>query len=269
MALYDAVSGESARIRRDLSFGDHPRQKLDLHAPPAATIPAAGAPLVVFFYGGSWQSGSRGDYGFAAAAFTRLGAVAAVPDYRLWPEVAFPAFLEDAAAAVAEARRAAPALGADPDRVVLAGHSAGAYIAAMLALERHWLAAAGVPEGIVLGFVGLSGPYDFLPFRSRTTRNVFGGVPDPAETQPIAHVDPNDPPALLIHGAADGTVVPANSRSLAQALQAAGVAAELHLLEGKGHAGTLLSFAGAFADGSVSPRVGLFLARVAGPLADV
>lgn len=267
VALYDAVSGQAARIRRDIGYGDHPRQRLDLHAPPADTIPAEGAPLVVFFYGGSWNSGQRQRYDFAAAAFTGMGAVVAVPDYRLYPEVAYPAFLEDCARAVAEARRAAPTMGADPDRLVLAGHSAGAYNAAMLALEPRWLEAAGVSRSTVRGWIGLSGPYDFWPFDVEVTRDVFGDAPEPRDTQPINHVGADDPPALLLHGTADGTVRPANTRSLTEALEAAGVPVERRMLDGEGHAGTLLSVAGAFADAETVRPVRAFLERTAGPLA--
>jgi acetyl esterase/lipase len=268
VGLYDAISAQAARRRDDLAYGDHPRQRFDLHAPDAAAIPPAGAPLVVFFYGGSWESGRKDRYAFAGAAFARMGAVAAVADYRLHPEVAYPAFLDDCAAAVAAARAAAPELGADPDRIVLAGHSAGAYNAAMLAVDRRWLDGAGVPRAAVRGWIGLSGPYDFWPFDVRVTRAVFGDAEEPRQTQPVTHVDAGDPPAFLMHGTGDGTVRPANTRAMTEALEGAGVAVETRLLDGAGHPGSLLSVAGAFAEDEDVAAVRAFLGRVAGPLAE-
>jgi acetyl esterase/lipase len=221
--------GRGYRADVSLAYGDGPRRTLDIYRRDGADR----APVIVFFYGGSWQGGRKETYRFAAAGLARRGFVVAVPDYRVYPEVRFPGFIEDGAAAVRFARDHARRYGGDPARIVLMGHSAGAHIAAMLALEDRWLAAAGVGMASIAGLVGLAGPYDFLPLRSGTLRTIFGG--DRIETQPIAHVTPAAPPAFLATGARDRVVDPGNSARLAARLVAAGCDARLRSYAGLGH----------------------------------
>ena len=152
--------GGSRLVGRDLAFASGERGRLDLYA-PKGTAAGAKLPVIVFFYGGSWSSGDKDGYGFVGRALAAQGFLVAVPDYRLVPEVRFPGFVEDGAAAVKWVRANAARYGGDPDRLVLAGHSAGAYNAAMLALDEKWL---GADRAAVKGFAGLAGPYDFLPF---------------------------------------------------------------------------------------------------------
>ena len=230
-------------VRRDIAYGAHPRQAMDVWRPAAG---APHLPVVVFFYGGSWQTGSRTDYPFVAADLARRGHVVVVPDYRLHPEASFPAFLEDAAAAVAAARRRAAEWGGDPRRMVLMGHSAGAHIAAMLALDPRWLAAAGDSRDGIAGLVGLAGPYDFLPITGRSIRAVFAPAADLRQTQPITFADEAAPPALLLHGADDTTVLPRNSRALAARINDTGGRADLRIYDGVGHIGIVLGFARTF-----------------------
>jgi len=190
-----------------LRYGAAPRQVLDVYRPRHATR----APLVVFFYGGSWQNGSRDIYAFLGRAFAAQGIVTAVPDYTLYPEARFPVFLEDAARATAFAREHAASWGADPQRLVLMGHSAGAYIAAMLACDPQWLARAGLDaHRDVAALIGLAGPYDFLPIESGVLQTIFGG-PERAETQPINFVTGREAPALLATAQRDMLVTPGNT----------------------------------------------------------
>lgn len=239
-ALLNALTPEVGyRVVAGLAYGDHPRQRLDLYVPQDA----GGAPVVVFFYGGRWQEGSREDYRFAAQALVSRGYVVAVPDYRLHPEVGFPAFVEDGAAAVAWVHREVAAYGGDGERLVLAGHSAGAHIGALLALDGRYLAAAGPGREIVRGFIGLAGPYDFLPLRAADLQTLFGPPAARPRSQPIRYVDGEAPPMLLAHGLADRLVEPGNSRRLAGAVAAAGGDAELALYPGRGHVSLVASLA--------------------------
>ncbi|MBX3727070.1 MAG: alpha/beta hydrolase [Xanthomonadales bacterium] len=211
---------------------------LDLYLPEAGASPPS---LVVFFYGGSWQQGERHWYAFVGQALARHGLAVAIPDYRKAP---FPAFMEDAAAAVAWLKAQGSSLGYDPDRIVLMGHSAGAHIAALLATDPQYLARHDLSPSDLRGVIGLAGPYDFLPIRSRPLREVFGD--DPARqraSQPIAHVDGSEPPFLLLHGRDDRLVEPGNSTRLAKLLRAHGVPVELHLVPDVGHAGLMLRLA--------------------------
>lgn len=220
--LLDALTpAQGYRLEADLAYGPHPRQRLDLYRPEQ---PRADGAVVVFFYGGSWQAGERRLYRFVGQGLAARGYTVAIPDYRLFPDVRWREILADGAAAVERVR---VVLGAEPDRpLVLAGHSAGAWIAAMLALDPCRLPAR--PDL----FVGLAGPYDFLPLRDPALVRGFGpGEPGP-ESQPVSYVDGLEPATLLFHGSRDITVLPRNSRKLAAMLRAVGTPVELVELEG-------------------------------------
>jgi acetyl esterase/lipase len=228
----------SARVAEGLAYGDGPRRTLDVYAPRAAADRPS--PVIVFLYGGSWNSGRRQAYAFAARALAAQGFVVVVPDHRLVPEVRYPDFLADCAAAVRWARARAGRYGGDGGRIVLIGHSAGAYNAAMLALDPALL---GPDRGAIKGFAGLAGPYDFLPLDDPATIEAFGRWRDSGDTQPVRHAAAAAPPALLLHGEADSRVKPRNSRALAARLRAAGADVRLKLYPGLGHVGILTALA--------------------------
>lgn len=230
-----------ALIAEDQAFAPHGRGKLDLYAPRNPS--GAPLPVIIFLYGGSWSSGTKDGYGFVGRALAAQGFLVAIPDYRLVPEVRFPAFIEDNAAAVKWVRANAARFGGDPDRLVIAGHSAGAYNGAMLALDPQWL---GPDRAAVKGFAGLAGPYDFLPLSGPVTEAAFGQAPDKAATQPINFASADDPPALLQVAGRDTLVFPRNSLRLAAALQKAGVAAEVTTYQDVGHVGILTALAKPF-----------------------
>lgn len=260
LAPLNWTAGSGARRRVDVPYGSLPRQRLDLYAPAVAN---SGAPLVVFFYGGSWTGGDRASYRFVGEALAAIGCAVAIPDYRVHPSVRYPTFLEDCAASVAWLRQHADAVGIDADRIVLAGHSAGAYNAAMLALDGRWLAAAGADRAAVRGWIGLCGPYDFLPPRSATLRDIFGPPESWPDTQPVNHVTPGAPPALLLWGDDDTTVLPRNSERLATRLRAAGNDATTEAYRGAGHVKPLLALSRPFRDAlPVLPAMDAFVRRV-------
>lgn len=229
------------RVVRDAAFGPERLQQLDVYAPrPAPT----GAPVIVFIHGGSWANGSKEGYSFLGDAFAARGFVTVVPSYRLVPKVRFPAFIEDGAKAVAWTQANIANHGGDPQRIVLVGHSAGGYIAAMLGLDAHFLADAHA--GSVRGVVGLAGPYDFLPFDVASTRNAFGRASDLQLTQPVHFARPDAPPMLLLWGDRDTTVGPRNLASLERAQRAAGGSVETKIYPGVSHVGILLALSRPF-----------------------
>lgn len=237
--------GDRARKVGDgITYGPLGRHKLDIWTPSHPD--SARLPVIIFFYGGGWHAGERGDYGFAAAAFASQGFVAILPDYRLVPEVRYPDFLEDAALAVRWVAAHIALYGGDPSKISVAGHSAGAYIAAMLALDPRWLGTVQLgPETIRAGVL-LSGPFDFAPFREWRGRATFGTYHDPADTQPINHVRADAPPLLLQHGSSDRLVYAKNSRSLDAALTRVGAPHELRVYKGCDHAGTAVALSRPF-----------------------
>lgn len=246
LSLFDALGPRDSGGRlalKDAPFGEGNRQRLDVFTP---VDEAKDAPVLVFFYGGSWKSGDKEDYAFAAQAFAAQGFVTVLPDYRVYPEVRFPDFLDDGAQAIAWVRDNIAAYGGDPRKIVLAGHSAGAYNAVMLGLDPSYLRRAGVDPRVIRAVAGLSGPYDFLPFDQPTSVDVFGQADDAAATQPINFASPHSPPAFLATGAKDKTVRPQNTANLAERLRKARVPVQERIYPGLDHTDTLLALSVTF-----------------------
>lgn len=217
-ALNALSPGSGLRSDVGLAYGPHGRHKLDIYRP---VQPRANAPVVVFFYGGNWKSGERDDYAFVGRALASRGIVAVIPDYRLYPDVHYPDFLDDSAQAVAWTLEHIGAHGGDPARVFLMGHSAGAYNAAMVALDGTYLGKFGASARKLRGWIGLAGPYNFLPIENPTTKLVFDFPGTPPDSQPVRHTGPDAPPALLIAARTDTLVDPSrNTGAMAAQLRA-------------------------------------------------
>lgn len=222
LSILDAAMGGGIGADRPgsaIPFGTH-GQTLDVWRPAGA--PKAGNPVLIFWYGGGWVAGDRRAYAFAARAYARAGFVVVMPDYRKVPQIRFPAMLQDGAEAVKWTRDHIAAFGGDPKRIGIAGHSAGAYTVAMLALDRRWLQAEGVDPHIIRAAVGLSGPYNFYPFTSKRAIDALGNAADPAMTQPIHFARADAPPMLLVTSTLDTEVKPHNAYDLAAKLKGLG-----------------------------------------------
>ena len=222
LSFLDGVVGGGRGTHRSgqgIAFGTH-GQALDVWQPSGG--PRHGLPVVIFWYGGGWTGGSRGAYAFAGRAFARRGFIAIVPDYRKVPQVHFPAFLQDGAEAVKWTRDHVADYGGDPTRIAVAGHSAGAYTVAMLALDQRWLRAEGVDPGIIKAAVGLCGPYDFYPFTVARAAAAMRGAADPVMTQPIHFARRDAPPMLLVSAGDDVQVHAYNANNLTARLKAVG-----------------------------------------------
>ena len=220
----------------DLPYGRDARQRLDVVSPKTGQHP-----VVLFFYGGSWTTGQKSQYGFVAAALAAHGYVTVIPDYRLYPQVRFPELMDDGAQAVAWVWQHAREFNGDPERIVLMGHSAGAHMAAMLALNRTYIEKVGVPPRSIVGLIGLSGPYALIP-DSDSLRAIFARPYTPDDWQPLHFASARAPPTLLLQGLDDKVVSPIQSQKLRDALDSHGVAVETHFYAGRGHVDTLASF---------------------------
>ena len=231
-----AVFGAYKR-HADIAFGSDPRHRLDVYVPDKPSdVPR---PLVVFWYGGRWSTGDKSDYRFVGVALAELGYVAVLPNYRHYPEVKMAGFMDDAADAAHWAVEHGAQFGADPKNMVLMGHSAGAHMAALLTLDTRYLLAAGRPLPRIVGMIGLSGPYDFLPLTDADLQDMFGPPARYPDSQPINFASADAPSMLLIHGLKDESVAPKNSINLAAALRAKGDAVTLRLYPGLKHADTV------------------------------
>lgn len=250
--LNDAAPRSTFSETQGLAYGSDPRQRLDVYVPAGAALARAmprpgsdasasassgqrGRPVVVFFYGGSWQNGERADYLFVGEALASRGFVAVLPDYRTYPQTVFPGFVDDAAAAVRWAHDHAQEFGGDPSNLFLMGHSAGAQIAALLATDGQYLAAQRMSKHDVRGFIGLAGPYDFLPLNDATLERIFPSALRQA-SQPINFVAGDEPPMFLAAGTRDKTVDPGNTDRLAAKLRAADDTVEVKHYSGIDHA---------------------------------
>lgn len=224
----------------DVSYGPDPRNRLDIYTPIDA---AADAPVVVFFYGGSWNSGSRSDYSFVGEALASRGIVAVLADYRLYPQVHYQGFLDDSAKAVGWTHRHIQEYRGDPSRLYVMGHSAGAYNSAMLALDPKWLATVDMKPSMLSGWIGLAGPYDFLPIENPEVKPVFYFPNSPPDSQPINHVSAASPPALLIAAKDDTVVNPRrNTGGMAERLRRQGVPVRELYFSKPGHATLVAAF---------------------------
>ena len=231
--LNATVATDTYQRAQGLAYGPHPRQRVDVYQPLA---PVKNLHMVVFFYGGSWSSGDRADYRFVGEALASQGIVTVVADYRLSPEVRYPVFVQDSASAVRWAFDHARDYGVEPSRILVMGHSAGAYNAAMLALDARWLQAVGLAPANLAGWIGLAGPYDFLPIGDRQTQVAFNWPATPADSQPLSHASSASPPALLLAPLRD-TVVDAvrSTVAMAQRLKSSGVRVESEQFESVSH----------------------------------
>ena len=238
--LNATVPTDTYRSTSDLAYGNQPRQKLDVYFPNQQladkTLAAGGTPMVVFFYGGSWSSGDRADYRFVGEALAAQGIAVVVADYRLSPEVRYPVFVQDSALAVRWAFDNAQKYGADPSRVFVMGHSAGAYNAAMLALDKRWLGAVGLSPAKLAGWIGLAGPYDFLPIDDRKTQVAFEWPNTRPDSQALFHASSASPPALLLAPEKDTLVNTQRSTvGMANRLKSSGVRVQSELFDSVSH----------------------------------
>lgn len=261
--IINAVTTDSGyAFKKDIRYSGN--LSLDVYQPAGADH----APVVVFFYGGSWEDSKtlpKSSYKFVGQALAQQGYVTVIADYRLYPLVKYPDFLADCALAVRWAHEHAGEYGGDPGKLVLMGHSAGAYNAAMLALRPELLRAAGADVRWIRGMVGLAGPYDFLPITDPDLKIIFGPEDQWPLTQPIHYVSAGAPPMLLIAGDGDDVVWVKNTLNLAHALTAQGVEADTLIYPGMGHVRVLAQMSGWIPGHSaMMERIRRFVAKVTG-----
>jgi acetyl esterase/lipase len=246
-ALFGSLNASTGKtdvvVQRDVVFDPAHRLALDVYRLPGTEH----APVVIFFYGGSWKSGKRQWYRWVGEALAQRGLVVVIPDYRLWPKVRLDGFMQDAAQAVAWTHAHAGDYGGNSAQLFLMGHSAGAHIGALLATDAHWLNAVGMQPRDLSGFIGLAGPYDFLPLNDSDFIDMFGSTHDAQlRSQPVHYVNGDEPPMLLLQGTTDKIVWPRNAQSLAAAMERENEPVELKMYPDIGHMAILFAMSRPF-----------------------
>lgn len=237
------VSSEGYKIIEDISYTEGARHKLDIYIPDKKR---SDKKVLVFIYGGRWEWGRKQDYRFVGEAFANKGYIVVIPDYRIHPTAKFPDFIEDTAKAVKWTHNNIKNYGGSPDKIYMAGHSAGAYNAMMVALNSEYLEKIGASPKIIKAVAGIAGPYDFLPFTDEVVKKVFSSAKDQKITQPINFARRDAPPILLLHGAEDKTVLPKNSNNLYAKLIEKGAKAEKIIYPGLDHVDVILALSTPF-----------------------
>lgn len=203
---------------------------LDVYQPKA--VNAIQSPVIIFYWGGRWQEGDKTMYQFVGRELAKRGIVTVIPNYRLWPKVGYKGFLQDSVHAVKWVKQNIEKYGGDANQVFAMGHSAGAYNAVMLGLNNPFLKN---PREVLSGVIGISGPYDFLPFTSKDLPQIFGPAEEFTSTQPINWVDGKNSPLLLIHSLNDDIVYPKNTKNLARKIKQHGGQVETLYLKELSH----------------------------------
>jgi acetyl esterase/lipase len=239
------VADPGVSLEAGVAYGPHARQVLDIYRPASGDAKGRGGPIAIFIYGGGWRRGERATYGFVGAALAARGITTVIPDYRLYPDVKFPAFVEDAARAYAWTSATLASAAGKRRPIFLIGHSAGAHIAALLAFDPRYLAAQ-VGSHKPAGLIGLAGPYAFDPTTYPSTKEIFAPAVGSQDARPVAFAAAGSPPALLMHGLKDGTVQLSNMRTLADTLRASGAPVRALELADVGHTGLVLAISRPF-----------------------
>lgn len=258
--LNSLVPTEGLVATRNIAYGTLSREMLDVYVPAvasAAPLATNGTqasvttkrPVIIFFYGGNWDSGSKDAYLFVAEALTSKGFITVIPDYRIYPEVIYPAFLTDGAKAFHWTQTNIEKYGGDVNNIFVAGHSAGAHIAAMLAFDQTWLAQQKSDTTAIRGFIGLAGPYDFLPLTSPRLKEIFPSTEIQALSQPIRYARGDAPSSLLLAGDADTIVGVKNTRNFSGKIRELGGRVLTKYYPGMGHIKIVAALAAPFRDG--------------------
>lgn len=229
LAVLNVLAPFEVHVTKGVAYADGIEHRADIYRSAAR----GARPVVVFLYGGGWRTGSKDEVAYVGAAFARRGFVAVIPDYRHVPAVGLSDILADNAAAVAWTIAHAAEYGGDSRRVVVVGHSSGAWAAAMLGLDPTWLEQAGSSPAKLAGIVGLAGPYASAALMEPLDREVFVGS-DPT-LQPINHASDRHPAMLLAAGAADLDVNPAGTLELDGAMRAFAGDETMKIYPGLGH----------------------------------
>ncbi|HRJ44132.1 MAG: alpha/beta hydrolase [Caldilineaceae bacterium] len=231
---------EYPHLARDVQYSPRFGMGLDVYSPAQGE----NHPVLIFIHGGGWDKYDRKLFTPVGQKFVEMGIVVVIPDYTLHPDAGYKQMTQEMAAATAWTLENIAQYGGDPSRVVIAGHSAGAHLAGLVATDEVWLNFEGHTNQELCGFIGLSGVYDIpaqMVFERSTGGTapvmtaVMGGEANFAVASPSSYLFPSTPQTLLVHGALDDTVPLSISENFQRKLDAAGIPNRLVVYPDKGH----------------------------------
>ncbi|WP_018982587.1 alpha/beta hydrolase [Salinimonas chungwhensis] len=226
------------KIIDDVAYGPEARQQLDIFVPELSS--GESVPVVIFFHGGRWSFGNKDQYEFVGTKLASMGYIAVLPNTRLYPEVKFPTFVEDAAQSVAWVQSNIGKYGGN-EQLFISGHSSGAHIGALVVADEQYLKAAGGTVSFIDGFIGLAGPYDFTP-KADDLKKMFG-PPEHFPEMVVSHyIDGDEPPFALLYSRDDDKVHISNLKKLKAKIEQEGGSVETFLYDEGGHTGTVSAF---------------------------
>lgn len=240
-AINAPAAFKPGNVIEDVAYGNHPDFRLDIYVPEAADKTKQDFPVVVFFHGGRWTDGDKSKYAFVGKKLNEYGFMTVIPDYRKYPEVKFPKFIDDTAAAIAYTHDYISEYGGNPDRIYVMGHSSGAHMAALVLADKKYLKVHGKKPTAIKGFAGLAGPYDFAP-EAEDTKDMFGPPENYKNMQVTNFTNGDEPPMLLMHGTDDDLVDIANLEKLEAGISKNGGPAQVKVLDGINHTDLVRDF---------------------------
>lgn len=236
------VVATEPKIERDLHYTDskNSRQTIDVYTPAEGQ----NHPIFFWIHGGGWQVGDKAEVNNKPRALTEKGLVLVSINYRLLPEATIGQMAQDVAKAIRWTCDHAARFHADPRRILIGGHSAGAQLAALVATDESYLGGEGLPLSIVKGCIPVDGDTYDVPLQIATEpaksaeshAKKFGSPEMQRKLSPVTHVGggKNIPPFLILY-VADNPLTGAQAKRLAKALEDAGISAKLVGGEGKTH----------------------------------
>lgn len=246
--LLNALTSRDFNMQTNIAYGSWPRQQLDIYSPIKQELDLDGnddpaCPVIIFIHGGTWLHGSKEEYVFLGESFCRAGYVTVVINYRLAPEYMYPAFIEDTAQAIRWVHDNIASYNGDPERIIVMGHSAGAFNAVETVDNTHWLTQVNVPISCIKAVVGIAGPFSFDFRENEELLLSFSERLSPEDIMPDRHVRPDAPPHLLLLATKDELVEPGNSFRMARALRNQGVPVQIKMIDGADHISIIGSIA--------------------------
>lgn len=243
IGMLNTLTPKDFRVIHHLAYGQDDRQQLDLYIPMDDAVNQAPKPIILFIHGGSWQTGSKDEYLFVGESFSKAGYVTAIMNYRLAPQHKYPDYVQDTALALRWLTDHAHEYEANPEQMIVMGHSAGGFNAVEAVVNSQWLNEVNVPVSNIKAVVGIAGPYSFNFHNFDNAKDAFDSNTTPDAVMPDRHVRVDAPPHLLLVATDDVTVKADNAVKMAKALRDKNIPVQMQFIQGASHISIMATIA--------------------------